>query len=252
MGLKRAVRRASVSGGLMFGLSLLPRGRQSPIGRNSAIRVSARSRRERESRSRESYGRGVSALPPGGAPGAILEASRGSKEAPGSAGRASGAPQEAQSELREVPGGFWEVPRGSGARFWTLRTSFLDDFRLVFDRFYARPEQERGDRDAPSSNRLAQAAQRPRKGISDPTGLLSRSSGGSRHSRHAAVRCLLAPALAVLAALSALALLALLARSLVSRASRSMIARFSLHRSVADYGKRMRRWSRAERWVLEP
>ena len=62
--------------------------------------------------------------------------------------------------------------------------------------------------------------------MGDRTGLLSRSSGGSRHSRLAAARCLLAPALAVLAALSALALLALLARSLLSRASRSMIARF--------------------------
>ena len=70
------------------------------------------------------------------------------------------------------------------------------------------------------------AAQRLRKGISDRTGLLSRSSGGSRHSRLAAVRCLVAPALAVLAALSALALLAMLARPPASRASRSMIARF--------------------------
>ena len=58
--------------------------------------------------------------------------------------------------------------------------------------------------------------------------MLFRSSGGSRHSRLASVPCLVAPALAVLAALSALALLALLARSLVSRASRSMIARFLL------------------------
>ena len=71
-----------------------------------------------------------------------------------------------------------------------------------------------------------EAAQRPSEGIRDPTGLLSRSSGGSCHSRLALLRGFRTPALAVLAALSALALLAMLARSLASRASRSMIARF--------------------------
>ena len=88
------------------------------------------------------------------------------------------------------------------------------------------------------------AAQRLRKGISDRTGLLSRSSGGSRHSRLAAVRCLVAPALAFLLAHSALALLAMLARSLVSRASRSMIARFlflGCFSNLAIFGKIARR-----------
>ena len=101
--------------------------------------------------------------------------------------------------------------------------AFGSDFVTISEAFPSNAMRPR----RPQLQAPGAAAQRLRKGISDRTGLLSRSSGGSRHFRHAAVRCLVAPALAVLAALSALALLALLARSLVSRASRSMIARLS-------------------------
>ena len=88
----------------------------------------------------------------------LARLSRGSRERPGRAGRAPGAPQEAQSEPQEAKNelqdGQNEPQEGSGGPK-RLRVAILDPPDVVFGRrpldfhrFHARPEQERGDRDA--------------------------------------------------------------------------------------------------------